>query len=257
MSNFHKSTWSLKIGTLMGSFNPIKIYRWVMSHDNEEWSKIWRGIGISKLAWGIWQILTLALKRLKNVHFNAFLLRKVCILYELKKYRGVIFHDTEEWCKIWGKMDLWFGKWHEEFGKFSPEHSKVSELGLWWNSFAQSRKYMSLKLTEELCVMKMKNDAKFEKKLTCHFLNDMRNLMNFDSSTRKSKNLLFDWLLWSEYIMFELKKVQKSYVWWHWILMQNLKENWLVLSKLKWGIWQTSIGWNKWIVHFKNLFAHS
>ena len=82
-----------------------------------------------------------ALKRLKNLHFNAFLLRKVCILYELKKYRGVIFHDTEEWCKIWRKMDLWFGKWHEEFGKFSPEHSKVSELGLWWNSFAQSRKY--------------------------------------------------------------------------------------------------------------------
>ena len=28
---------------------------------------------------------------------------------------------------------------------------------------------MSLKFTEELCVMTMKNDAKFEKELTCHF----------------------------------------------------------------------------------------
>ena len=43
---------------------------------------------------------------------------------------------------------------------------------------------------------------------------------------------------WPKYIIFELIKVQKSYVWWHWILMQNFKENWLVLSKMTWRIWQ-------------------
>ena len=42
---------------------------------------------------------------------------------------------------------------------------------------------MSLKSTEELCVMKMKNDAKFEEELTCNFKTDMWNLMNFDPST--------------------------------------------------------------------------
>ena len=42
---------------------------------------------------------------------------------------------------------------------------------------------MSLKSTEELCVMTMKNDEKFEEKLTCHFKIDMSNLMNFDPST--------------------------------------------------------------------------
>ena len=26
--------------------------------------------------------------------------------FELKKYRGVIFHDTEQWCKIWINLDL-------------------------------------------------------------------------------------------------------------------------------------------------------
>ena len=46
---------------------------------------------------------------------------------------------------------------------------------------------MSLKLTEELCIMIMKNDAKFKEKLTCNFKIDMRNLINFDLSTRKSK----------------------------------------------------------------------
>ena len=36
-----------------------------------------------------------------------------------------------------------------------------------------------LKITEELCSMALKVDAKFEGKLTCAFQNDMRNLANF------------------------------------------------------------------------------
>ena len=35
--------------------------------------------------------------------------------------------------------------------------------------------------------MTMKNDGHFEKELTCQFKTDMRNLMNFDPSTRKSQ----------------------------------------------------------------------
>ena len=68
-------------------------------------------------------------------------------MFDLKKYRGVIFHDTEGWCKTWRKTDLWFGKWHEEYGKYSPEHLKVSKLGLWLYPLIQSRKNMSLKFT--------------------------------------------------------------------------------------------------------------
>ena len=43
--------------------------------------------------------------------------------------------------------------------------------------------------------MKMKNAAKYEEELTCQFKIDMRNLTNFDLSTRKSKNLHFSGLL--------------------------------------------------------------
>ena len=89
------------------------------------------------------------------------------IIFELKTYRGVILHNTEEWFKVWRKTDLPFEKWHEEFGKFSPEHSKVSKLGLWWVS-----------------------------------------------------------------------NLQRSYVSWKWRIMQNLKRNGLVVSKLTWGIWR-------------------
>ena len=139
---------------------------------------------VSKMTW-IWWKLTWALANLQNVHFHLLLLCKVFNVCP-KKYRRVIFHDTEGWCKIWRKTDLWFVKWHEEYRKFSLEHLKVSKLGLWWDPFIQSRKGMSLKSTEELCVMTMKNDLKFEEELTCHLKID-RNLTEFDSSTWKSQ----------------------------------------------------------------------
>ena len=87
--------------------------------------------------------------------------------------------------------DLWFGKWHEEYGTFSPEHLKVSKLGFWWDPLIQSWKSMSLKSTEELSVMTMKNDTKFEEELTCHFDFDIRNLTNFYLSTWKSQKFSF------------------------------------------------------------------
>ena len=46
---------------------------------------------------------------------------------------------------------------------------------------------MSLKFTEELCFMTMKDDAKFEEELACHLKIDMRNLSNYDLNTRKTK----------------------------------------------------------------------
>ena len=46
---------------------------------------------------------------------------------------------------------------------------------------------MSLKFIGELCIITIKNDAKFEEELTCQFKIDMTNLTNFDASTRKSQ----------------------------------------------------------------------
>ena len=66
------------------------------------------------------------------------------------------------------------------------------------DSFFQSRKCMSLKFTEELFVMIMKNDAKFEKKLTCGLENDMRNLAHFHQSTQKFQNWEFDGIFLSK-----------------------------------------------------------
>ena len=50
---------------------------------------------------------------------------------------------------------------------------------------------MSLEFTEELCVMKMKNDTNNKVEMTCRFKIDMRNFTNFDQTTRKSKKFVF------------------------------------------------------------------
>ena len=50
---------------------------------------------------------------------------------------------------------------------------------------------MTLKLTEKLCFMAMNNDTKIEEELTCRFKIDMRNFINFDPSTQKSKKFVF------------------------------------------------------------------
>ena len=86
------------------------------------------------------------------------------ITFDLSKYRGIIFQESykshEESCKTFRKTDLWFGKRHDEFGKFSSQHLKVSKLVLSWDSLVQSRKCMSQKFIEELYVMTLKNNEK-------------------------------------------------------------------------------------------------
>ena len=74
--------------------------------------------------------------------------------------------------------------------------------------------------------------TKLEEELTCRFKIDKRTLMNFDRSTQNSKKLLFNVLPLTKVYNVWVKKGQRSYVWWHWILMQNLKENWPVLSRM-------------------------
>ena len=69
-------------------------------------------------------------------------------------------------------------------------HESTRKCQNWdFDPFVESRKCMTLKFAEELCVVAMKNNAKFQEELTYHFKTDMRNFMNFDSSTRKSNKI--------------------------------------------------------------------
>ena len=144
--NWHKEfdkSWAKhlevsKILILMGSFwakyilFELKKYRGIIFHQTEEGYKVWRGIKLSFQNWH---------KEFDKSWAEHSKVSKIFILmgsfwakytlFELKKYRGVIFHETEEWDKIWRKTGLLLGKWHEEFCKFSTEHLKVSKLEVW------------------------------------------------------------------------------------------------------------------------------
>ena len=135
LANFHQSMFgSLKIETLMGSFfypkqkmHELKIYRGVLCHDNEEWCKIWRGIDLSVQNWHeefdkFWPEHSKISKTFTLI--GSFW--STYVMFELRKYRGVIFDGTEDWCKIWRKTDLCFLKWHEEFVKFSFTGWKIA-----------------------------------------------------------------------------------------------------------------------------------
>ena len=66
----------------------------------------------------------------------------------------------------------------------------MSKLEL-WDPIVQSRKCISLKFTDKLCFMTMKNETKIEKELTCRFKIDLRNFTGFDPNIQKSKKIEF------------------------------------------------------------------
>ena len=73
--------------------------------------------------------------------------------------------------------------------------------------------------------MTLKGDAKFKRKLICGLKNDIRNLVNFHASSRKSENLHFDGLLFPNHIR----------------VKQSLKKHWILVPKMTWGTWRNLI----------------
>ena len=60
-----------------------------------------------------------------------------------------------------------------------------------------------------------------------------RSSVNFHANSWKSENLhLMVSFCWKDIVLHE--KVQKSYFSWHWRVMQSLKKNWLLVSKMTW-----------------------
>ena len=123
-----------------------KVYiAWAKNVHRSYLSWNWRGIenlgrnrhAVSELAQWIWQILTWGLETLKDFHFNGLLMSKLCILLA-KKYRGVIFHETEGGYKVWRGIDLSFQNWQNEFAKFDWSTWKPQTFSFYWASFEQS-----------------------------------------------------------------------------------------------------------------------
>ena len=124
-------------------------------------------------------------KKFDDVWPKHLILSKICplmssfspkyIMFERKKYRGVIFHETSEWCKIWQKTDCGLENDMRNLANFHQSTWKFQNWDFSWDPFIQSRKCVSLKFTAELCVTTMKNNVKFLRRIDLSFQIDMEN----------------------------------------------------------------------------------
>ena len=106
------------------------------------------------------------------------------IMFEFRKYRGVMFHVIQDWYKFWRKTDLCFQKWYEIFTR-ALESLKIGTL---MATFCLQLKMYEFKIYGGVMCHDNEKWCKILKKMTCQSKIDMSNLTNFDPSTGKSQN---------------------------------------------------------------------
>ena len=182
-----------------------------MCHDNEEWCKIWRRIDLSFPNW--------------HEEFDEFLLEHfkvskililMCsfwakyILFELKKYRGVIFHEIEEGYKIWIGIDLSLKDWHNEFDKFWSECLKVSKIFTLMGSFWAKYILFELKKYRAVIFHETGERCKIWSGMDLSFQNRHKEFDKFwPEHSKVPKIFTLMGSFWAEYIFFELIKYKE------------------------------------------------
>ena len=152
----------------------------------QEGYKIWRGIELLFQNWHKeFDKISLEHSKVSKIFILMSSFWAKYILFELKKYRGIIFHETEEGYKIWGGIDFSFQNWHKEFDKIWPEHSKVSKIFILKSSFWAKYIFFELKKYRGIIFHEIEEDTKSGKELTCCFKIGVRNLTHFNLSTQK------------------------------------------------------------------------
>ena len=106
-------------------------------------------------------------------------------MFQIKKYRGVMFDDTQYWQKKFGRKLTCCFKNHKNLMNSDPSTQKSQRFTLWLvlSGNIWPKKVFYLKLF----VMTMGKDVKLEEELTWHLKIDMRNSRTFDPSTQKSQ----------------------------------------------------------------------
>ena len=150
----------------------------------------------------------------------------------MKKYRRLSFMALKSDAKFEKKKnDSWFQNRHEEFDKFSPNHSKVQKFhidGLFLSKVYEvwANEIQRICLSWHWTVMQ-----NLYKPQPCGLKNDMRNWWTFIRALKVWK-IVHWWTLFVKSIIVSARKCQRNCVSWHWRVMRNLKENWLVAWKM-------------------------
>ena len=182
-------------------------------------------------------ILIRVLKSLKNLHFDWSFSRKVYNVWPKRKEKLTRSSEMRNLANIHQKT-LKCQNWYFH----GILLSKVQNLGLslkigtLMTSFSVKLKTYDLKIYSGVMCHDNEEWCKIGRGIDLSAQNRHKEFDKFWPKHLKLSKIctLMD-CFWPKHIMFELKKIQRCYVWWHWILMQNLRENWLVLSKITGG----------------------
>ena len=141
----------------------------------------------------IWWILIWELKSLKNLHFDWSLLRKAYKVW-LKKYRGVIFHDAlKSRAKFEEKLTWGLKNDTRNLANFHQNSWKCQNWGFIGILLSKVENAWDKNLQRSFVSW----EWRMMQNLKSNWLNwlvsskfDMRNLTNFDPSTRKSQKFV-------------------------------------------------------------------
>ena len=159
-----------------------------MRYDNEEWCKIWNRIDLRFQNWHEeFNKFWLEHSEISKLYFLMGWFWPKYIMFPLKRYRGIMFDCTQDWCKVWRKTGLCFQKLTWGIWQIFTRALESLQVGTLMVSFCLKLKMYELEIYSRVCVMTIKNDAKIEEEFTCQFKIDLRNLTNFDPSTQKSQ----------------------------------------------------------------------
>ena len=170
-------------------------------------------------------------------HFDGLFLSK---LYDIwaKKYRGAIFHDLEQWSKIWINPGLVVSKFSWETGCIFIRAHK-SEI-VYTNYTHFCRKCIMFQLKNFARVMCQDTKRWCKEKLNRGLKNYIKNLVDFPASSWKSGNLHFHRLIFPKaYNDLDKKKAQNNRK-----VMSHDNEEWC-------KVWRKTSSWfQKWHEEF-------
>ena len=156
---------------------------------------------VSNMTWGIWWISTQSLKSLKISLWGTIFSIFVQTLWGLsqKNTEELSFMTLNNDAKFEYYPDLVVSKMAWGIGWTFIRAPKSLKNCTLMGSFCPKHIMFQLEnFRGVMCHMTLKGVAKFKEKLTCGLKNDIRNLVNFYGSSRKSEKLHFDRIFMSK-----------------------------------------------------------
>ena len=110
---------------------------------------------------------------------------------------------------------------HEKCGEFSPNHSKIRKFHFDGLFLSKVFEVWAQKNTKELSFMTLNSDAKFESTLTFWFPKWHSELGDLSLEHQEVWKLYIDGFFLSKAYNVSVRKFQRSYVSWHWRVLQG------------------------------------